>query len=801
MNNRQNSSTAIILILILMMMSSMVSSSAGIVGFNLFTGIRPSKEVSTRVKKQENRVDELAKQAGVDGKEFRKELNEEIKKGCFISVNDEGKCPEGTKPTSGQCCEFIDPKMPSTTDMMKQMAPDLAIAIIGGALAETALIVSVRLGIQLSTAAGRTALMQGASAIGRTAVTAGVRTAGAQAGSKFMMAAKCPGPCMAAMIAFAVFTVALDMTDPFGYNNFTANEVIRRKRNTIDVGLEEGLVKDGGTSPLLFPLGSAFPELNEEFQEKLLTEFLPDAMELMPQDVMVEFLVSQLSGTPLKGDEAEKMQEELGKAMENAYLNTEKRDKVAYDFYVSKGKGREIERVPWMSTKNTIGLTLNEKAAKKYNERMKEKHLLYSNPHRPPPAEIPKDYSPFIAAYTDTYRVVNKENPGEKNNPNVVEKKLKKKVCLCFPYAMLIADCEYGFNATKHSQRLNPAVYGVTFNYERGECNFTHDYCKRLGLKIKGNECKMREGQKEAELILGKTITRTYIEDWDNRIDAFKSGDPVNIMLAIASMHPKNLIFGPWVKKAVFAIKDSYGRGVGTPMVCGPNKERKGALCYPRCRTGPNGEQLYKSRALECEGTCPSGSKNTGLTCLQPIHAFIPSNKSSNPFEKGFYQRKACGRMVDRNSTLGQEILKQKKGEIEGRIEAEKDKMRSEGVSERTIRQRLKSQGSTRANVENEYLQYKFRGTTCNEPCLPGFKFRSGAAGSAFCDKTRNRYSRAGKSKVPDACPGSKTRDASLCYKPCKPGYRGNGPTCKKTEESRQENMYTKEGLGATVGI
>ena len=96
----------------------------------------------------------------------------------------------------------------------------------------------------------------------------------------------------------------------------------------------------------------------------------------MPQDVMVEFLVSQLSGTPLKGDEAEKMQEELGKAMENAYLNTEKRDKVAYDFYVSKGKGREIERVPWMSTKNTIGLTLNEKAAKKYNERMKEKHLL-----------------------------------------------------------------------------------------------------------------------------------------------------------------------------------------------------------------------------------------------------------------------------------------------------------------------------------------------------------------------------------------------------------------------------------------
>jgi len=795
MNNRQNNSTAIILILIMMMISSMLSSSAGILGFNLFTGIRPSREVSNRIKKQEDRVDELAKQAGIDGKQFREELNQEIKKGCFISVNAEGKCPEGTKPKSAECCEFIDPKMPSTGEVLKQMAPDLAIAIIGGMLAETAIIVSIRLGIQLSTSAGRTAVVAGAAAIGRTAATQGLRVAGTQVATRFAAAAACGPACIAVTVAFAAFTIALDMTDPFGYNNFTANEVIRRKRNTLDVNLEESLVKDGNTAPLLFPLSAAYPELNDEFRDKLMTEFLPDAMEIMPQEVMVEFLISQLSGTPLKGDEAEQMQKELGKAMEKAFLNTEKRDKIAYEFYVSKGKGREIEKVPWMSSKNTIGLTLNEKGAKKYNERMKEKHLLYSNPHIKPPDEIPTDYSPFTAAYTDTYRVLNKENPGEKNNPNVIEKKLKKKVCLCFPYAMLIADCEYGFNASKHSQRLNPAVYGVTYNYERGECNFTHDYCKRLGLKLKGNECKMREGQKEAELILGKTITRTYIEDWDNRIDAFKSGDPVNIMLGIASLHPYNLLLGPWAKKAVFAIKDTYGRGVGTPMVCGPDKERKGALCYPKCREG------YKSSALECEGSCPPGSKNTGLTCLQPIHAFIPGNKSSNPFDKGFYQRADCNRMVDKNSTLGREILKQKEGEIEARLEAEKEKMRSEGVSERTIRQRMRDEGSTRAAIENEYLQYKFRGTTCNEPCLPNFTFRSGAAGSAFCDKPRNRYSRAGDSKVPDACPGNKTKDASLCYKPCKPGYRGNGPTCKKTEESRQENVYTKEGLGSTLGI
>ena len=733
MNNTQNNGVTISLLLIVMMISSMMSSSVTLMGFNLFTAIRPSKEVTRQIKTQENRVDALAKQAGVDGEKFRKDMNEEIRKACLVTINSEGKCPEGMKPGSGQCCDFLDPKMPSTTDMFKEMAPDMVIAILGGVLAETALIVAVRLGIQVSTGAGRAALMAGAANIARTAWTHGIRAALTQMGTRFAVAAACSPPCLAVTVALAVFTVAIDMTDPFGYNNFTANEVIRRKRNAIDVALEESLVKNGNTVPILFPLEAAYPDLGKDLQEKLIIEFLPDALELMPQEVMVEFLISQLSDTPLKGSEAERVELEMANALERAFLNTKKRDEIVYEYYVSKGKKSEIEKVPSMSSKNVIGVTLNEEGAKKYNERMKAKHLLYSNPHRSPPAEIPKDYSPFVAAYTDTYRVLNKESPGEKHNPNVVEKKLNVKTCLCFPYGSLIADCEYGFAATKHSQRLNPAVYGVTFNYERGECNFTHDYCKRLGLKLKNNDCKLREGQKEAELILGKTITRAYVEDWDNRIDAFKSGDPVNIMYGVASLNPVSVALNPWLNKASAAIKDTYGRGVGTPMVCGENKERKGALCYPRCRTGPNGEKLYKSSALECEGVCPDGSKNTGLTCLKPIKSYIPSNKCSNPFKKCFYQRKPC-----------------KDG-------------------------------------------YVYRGTTCNEPC-PGFTFRSGALGTAFCDKPRNRYSRAGKAKVPDQCPKGKVKDAALCYKPCKPGYRGNGPTCKKTEESRQKNQYDVSG-------
>jgi hypothetical protein len=158
---------------------------------------------------------------------------------------------------------------------------------------------------------------------------------------------------------------------------------------------------------------------------------------------------------------------------------------------------------------------------------------------------------------------------------------------------------------------------------------------------------------------------------------------------------------------------DPKGRGVGVIPGCADDEDKKGALCYPKCRTG------YRSSALECEGSCPSGSRSSGFTCIQGIHAYIPSNKSSNPFSSGFWERAPC----------------------------------RDG--------------------------YKYRGTTCNKECLPDFTFRSGAAGSAFCDKPRGRYSRIGKEKVLHRCPTDKPdKDAGLCYKECGDDYNGAGPMC-----------------------
>jgi len=719
--NNNNNSFSILLVLIAFMIMSSMSSSSVLLMYNLARDtIKPSAETQMYIDTQDQKLEKLAKESGIDLKELKDEIATEYKKLCLIPQTN-GKCPQGTHAIANNCCEFDDPAVRSKFSKTVDITSKVLEVVIVSFLAEKIILASGRLALNLVSKSAATRFAAQVSARlakkGLVKATVGI---GTRLQAKFAVATSCGPLCIAVIIATEAFSLALDLTDPFGFNNFQANEVLRHQRNYIDVEMQRQL--GVANYPMTFPLSIAFPGYEEELQQKLLSEFMPDAFKLMDDEMIVKFLVKTLSESKEDPVESEKIEKAFEMAINKAMENTQKRDNIIYEFYAAKGKSKEIERVPFLATKDRIGVTLSKYGAEQYNERMRSKHLEYSNPFKSAPGKIPEDYSPFVAMYTDTYRVVNATNPGDKHKPNVVDKKLSKKICLAMPYGGLIANCEYGMKSSKHNQRLNPSTYGVKYNYDRGDCDFTGEYCRRVGLDFKDNDCKMNTAQKYAEMIFGTTITRSYKVDWQNRIDAWKSGDPGKIAMATAM----TLIPGvsPWIGKLISAIKDTYGRGVGTvPTRCGPDKEKKGALCYPKCREG------YKSSALECEGTCPPGSKNTGLTCLQGIHSYIPSNRCANPFKKCFYQRKPC----------------------------------REG--------------------------YRYRGSTCNRECLPGFKFRSGAAGSSFCDKPRNRYSRAGK-PAPLDCPEGKVKDAGLCYTPCKEGYTGNGPTCKKIEESKQVNIY-----------
>jgi hypothetical protein len=102
-------------------------------------------------------------------------------------------------------------------------------------------------------------------------------------------------------------------------------------------------------------------------------------------------------------------------------------------------------------------------------------------------------YNPLVALYTDTYRVVDPTNPGEKSTPNVIEKKLPKKCALAAPLGAVV----------EHCNTLHKAYEGVTFNYETGYCDYSSDFCEAYGMRYRDNDCEIIVGNKAGEVFQG----------------------------------------------------------------------------------------------------------------------------------------------------------------------------------------------------------------------------------------------------------------------------------------------------------
>lgn len=74
-----------------------------------------------------------------------------------------------------------------------------------------------------------------------------------------------------------------------------------------------------------------------------------------------------------------------------------------------------------------------------------------------------------------------------------------------------------------------------------------------------------------------------------------------------------------WIKNKETAVLLPYcyrktaTRGAGIIRnICGPNLEKDGALCYPKCQNG------YAGSGLICTQNCPPGFTNDGLFCRKP---------------------------------------------------------------------------------------------------------------------------------------------------------------------------------------
>ena len=587
-------------------------------------------------------------------------------------------------------------------------------------------------------------------------------------------AAACP-VCTAAVFAYEIVSAALDIADIHGYNTYTTNDAIRNLRNRSETGLEASLYEsDGITWPCLFPILSAFPDLDENskcpdsdpdchapspspspspsetysehrdpigdyeipevnmgYSSLLINAFMFDALLKMDPTQMVEMMIGGYAdeenpnAEPEISDETHTMFAEI--LIAEIDFQHIKRDKLLYDLCVSRGYGDQVEYIESMSSADVIGVTLNEYGARRYNTRMEENHIRYSNPKvKLEKDQIPDDYVSLVAAYTDTYRVQDRVNPGTSKSPNVIEKKLDRKMSLMMPWAPIMYNClgtnkgDQLFSAAYFDH--NPSDDGVTFNYEKGYCNYTREYCRdRMKMDYRNGDCHLSRGQEIAEMIFGTTVTRAVKGSWDERKDMFKSNDPgvVTGAVALSIVDPTGFIQAATVDIVNF-INASKGRGMGRiPIKCKDDEDQKGQLCYPKCRDG------YNSRALECEGKCPEGSKNTGFFCTQGT------------------KTRPC-LLWERTSTC------EKKFDPPGR----RNKWQS----------------------------------TVAERCKPGFQRRSYTLGGAFCDKRRSRYSRMFMARTKSVCPDDyPDKQNGLCYKKCPDDYpRGRGPICMK---NRQEDV------------
>lgn len=161
--------------------------------------------------------------------------------------------------------------------------------------------------------------------------------------------------------------------------------------------------------------------------------------------------------------------------------------------------------------------------------------------------------------------------------------------------------------------------------------------------------------------------------------------------------------------------KKSYGRGVGVPLICSPDEDLDGGLCYPKCANG------FSGVGPVCWQNCPPGFPDGGTLCGKP-----PSYGRG----AGYWSQNDCQ------------------------------------SSEQTICQKW-------GLLWYPDCATSFYNTGCCicTPYCPAGMTNFGA----FCQK--GSYGRGAGVPV-HACPPGYEKSGELCYPVCQAGYTGEGPVC-----------------------
>ena len=589
---------------------------------------------------------------------------------CVFRPRDDGTCQMGFIPDDHGCCSQIaDPPRDVPLEVTAVICKDVI-------LPELAMMAGKVMGKILLTAGTHIAATLTASGLamgvgGIVAKMVGKMTVRLGSGLGLMCAKikafSAAGPAGAVLAIFEVFSAILDILDPAGYENFTTNAMTENARMVAEVAMYTSLKEAGCDYPMIFPVQLAFPSEFTEADQCVVGTLYGEAFGRLKDDdyemigTLMKDIVDAMPGTATQEEINAKLDAVVFPERIVEHLNDlvieimnsdpVRRDKMRFDelkrILPSEMKSH-VTLYPAYSKTNQIGITLTERGVIHWNST--HKNEWFDNNDIFDEIKLPDGYDPsLVAIFSDTYYELDMSNPGTKEHPNMVTKRLPKRVAMASPIGHVVAFCEkprhkgiMGSDTKFPGAGVDPREHGVFFDSTTGRCRYTYPYCNRMGLEYKRGasgqgDCQPYPGQSAAEAVFGTTITRAFIrfgQSFERVLGKFPQCRPDEIQRGVECFHrpPKDRAIttpGGYVHGKICPSDSNdsgttcyYGRGAGRipdKRPC-PNGQRDdGSSCWIDTygRGSGYGIRVYSrggGRIPDLE-TCPQGTRDDGSSC------------------------------------------------------------------------------------------------------------------------------------------------------------------------------------------
>lgn len=434
-------------------------------------------------------------------------IEEEVEDEDCLRVVD-GKCPiEGFTADAKGCCHL--PKASATIERLKGAGAMANLLVADVLITDVAPSLTTKFGNRLSRATIQRGILKATRRIGQMAV---------RRLTSFISKLAASGP---AAVLFEAFSIAFDLADPMGYDNFTMNKITEDALDRAMLDTQQFALQNDLEYPMLFPIRELYKtEFDKVYQNQVMEKYSSIALRNMGMENTDEHWVEvngELEWNPPAEFET-RLDEEMLKAV-NA--KPKERDQFIYSALKKEPtvNNAYIAIYPDMSSAKTFGISLTPQGLDYYNSLHKPDWLRYNDVFDKE-IQTPEDYvEKPIALWTNKQVFLDKENPGTTEKPNMTyshfpynkfyplavyhaghvvtycekfrkadkffdnwDDGIKTALSVVSPFAAIT------FQMRRAAKGMDPTEYGVYFDFgtQRGAygCMYNNSFCHHFGQKI-----------------------------------------------------------------------------------------------------------------------------------------------------------------------------------------------------------------------------------------------------------------------------------------------------------------------------